>query len=477
VAEVAVLRPAAVSDIEAVLAMLARCSRATLFHRFHGFTDGVAYFGALLRDGPVQQTLLAWYGSTCLGVATLGVGATGIVDLGVLVEDAWQHRGVGTQLTASLLDSARAKGVSIVHADVLSDDLFILQALRRVGPLTASIERGIWSIDVALGCQPFRPAGNRLPVVPETSAGGGRRLDQQVGELRDLISEAQVGPSSTSMTAHRRTSQIVPSEPEAYYLPRGNGRYEPTRATESPWDRKAQHGGPPAALLAHVIDQTVEGPLRIGRISVDILGPIPLREVVVEVSVIKPGRRVCLTEARMSVDGRVAVTARAWHIATGDRPPATGEEQTAPPPLPPRPTPQHFYPGLDDWGYGRSIEWRFTRGSLESLGPADVWARVRLPLVDGLALTGQDRVLITADSANGLSLSLPLEQWLSIPPTMTATLLRPPAGEWVHLACRTHLADDGVGLAHADLFDADGLIGEVAQPLLVQKRTPDSGAS
>jgi hypothetical protein len=38
-----------------------------------------------------------------------------------------------------------------------------------------------------------------------------------------------------------------------------------------------------------------------------------------------------------------------------------------------------------------------------------VWARVRLPLVDGVALTGQDRALILADSANGLSLSLPPE--------------------------------------------------------------------
>src|SRR6202451_3147388 len=112
-----------------------------------------------------------------------------------------------------------------------------------------------------------------------------------------------------------------PEKPEAYYLPRGNQRYEPTRATESPWDRTAQHGGPPAALLAHAIDQSVEGPLRIGRISVDMLGPIPLREAVVEVSVIKPGRRVQLTEARMIVDGRVAVTAGAWHIAAGDRPP------------------------------------------------------------------------------------------------------------------------------------------------------------
>jgi hypothetical protein len=127
------------------------------------------------------------------------------------------------------------------------------------------------------------------------------------------------------MDSHRRdTAGGGSEEPGAYYLPRGNRRYEPTRATESPWDRTAQHGGPPAALLAYVIDQTVEGPLRIGRISVDILGPIPLREAVVEVSVIKPGRRVHLTEARMIVDGRVAVTGRAWHIATGDHPPTTG---------------------------------------------------------------------------------------------------------------------------------------------------------
>jgi hypothetical protein len=278
------------------------------------------------------------------------------------------------------------------------------------------------------------------------------------------------------MTASKRTRQFVPSEPVAYYLPRGNGRYEPTPATESPWDRTAQHGGPPAALLAHVIDQKVGGPLRLGRISVDMLGPIPLREVAVEVSLIKPGRRVCLTEARMSVDGRVAVTARAWHIATGARPPATGEQPAAPAPLPSKPAPQHFYPGLEDWGYGRSIEWRFTRGSLDSLGAADVWARVRLPLVDGLALTGRDRVLITADSANGLSMSLPIQEWFSIPPTMTATLLRPPVGEWVHLACRTHLTDDGIGLAHADLSDPEGFIGEVAQPLLVQQRTPQSRA-
>src|ERR1700685_501459 len=178
-------------------------------------------------------------------------------------------------------------------------------------------------------------------------------------------------------------------KPEAYYLPRGNRRYEPTRATESPWDRTAQHGGPPAALLAHVIDQTVEGPLRIGRISVDMLGPLPLREALVEGFGVKPGRRVHLTEARMIVDRRVAVTARAWHIATGDRPPITGDEQTVPPPVPPRSAGQPFFPALDDGVSGRSIEWRFTRGGFDGLGAGDVGAGARLPLIDGVALTGQ----------------------------------------------------------------------------------------
>ena len=148
-AEVSVLRPAA-SDTAAVLAMLGRCSRASLYHRFHGFTDGTAYFAALLRDQPAGQTLLAWSRSTCVGVATLGTGATGVVDLGVLVEDAWQRRGIGTRLMASLLDGARARGVTTVHADVLADDVFILRVLRRIGPLTVSIESGSYSVDIDL---------------------------------------------------------------------------------------------------------------------------------------------------------------------------------------------------------------------------------------------------------------------------------------------------------------------------------------
>jgi hypothetical protein len=251
----------------------------------------------------------------------------------------------------------------------------------------------------------------------------------------------------------------------SFYQPLGDDRYAPTESTESPWDSAMQHGGPPAALLGHLL--SLDG-LRLARVSVDFLGPIPRSEFRVEVSPLKPGRLTALNEARMVIDGRVAVTARAWHIAPGPPPPAATEALT---PVPIPQTESHFGDDFGaGWGYGRAIEWRCTVGSLDGLGETHVWTRVRTPLIEGVELTGQDRALIVADSANGLSAELPVDKWLSIPPTMTATLLREPVGEWVYMACRTALSDDGLGLAEAVLSDHSGRIGQVAQPLLVRER-------
>src|SRR4051794_13660713 len=247
----------------------------------------------------------------------------------------------------------------------------------------------------------------------------------------------------------------------SFYLPRGDDRFEPTKATESPWDTEMQHGGPPAALLGHALG--VDG-LRLARITVDFLGPIPRREFRVEVSPLKPGRLTALNEARMVVDGRVAVTARAWHIAPGPPPPVVAEPATPPA----RPEREDVFDG--GWGYGRAIEWRCTLGGLNAFGETHAWTRVRVPLIEGVPIDGQDRALIVADSANGLSAELHWDKWLSIPPAMTATLLREPGAEWVHMACRTILSDDGLGLAEATLPDEQGRVGRVAQPLLVRAR-------
>jgi hypothetical protein len=200
---------------------------------------------------------------------------------------------------------------------------------------------------------------------------------------------------------------------------------------------------------------------------VDFLGPIPRRECHVEVSSVKPGRLTYLNEARMVVDGRVAVTARAWHLAPGPQPPVKTPLPEADP-LPATGGP--VFAGMGDWGYGQAIEWRYTRGGPDGLGESHVWTRLRMPLIDGVELEGQDRALIVADSANGLSAVLPMDKWLSIPPVMTTTLLRHPDGEWVHLACATELSDDGLGLTRGVLSDKHGKVGEVSQPLVIRQR-------
>jgi hypothetical protein len=249
----------------------------------------------------------------------------------------------------------------------------------------------------------------------------------------------------------------------SFYQPLGDDRFAPTKATESPWDTTMQHGGPPAALLARVLG--VQG-LRLARISVDFLGPIPRKELRVEVSPVKPGRLTYLNEARMVVDGRAVVTARAWHLAPGPQPPVTTPSAVPEPMVESHEPP---FSEMGDWGYGQAIEWRMTEGR-DELGPARVWTRVREQLIDGVELDGQDRALIIADSANGLSAVLPMDKWLSIPPTMTTTLLRPADGEWVHMACVTELSADGLGLTSGTLSDPAGKIGEVAQPLLIRRR-------
>lgn len=256
---------------------------------------------------------------------------------------------------------------------------------------------------------------------------------------------------------------------EAFYLPLGDGRFAPTRATESPWDVGAQHGGPPSALLAHLAADVAaaSGGQQPARVSVDFFGAIPRQELTVEVSPVRPGRRIDLTEAVMTVGGRTVAVARVWSLAPGPTPPVVSPS-VVPPPVPAEGT--VVFPGLPDFGYQEALDWRYTAGSPEQSGAADVWTRVRIPLIAGEALTGTDRTIIAADAANGISVELPITQWLSIPPGMTCHLTREAEGEWVHLSCSTRIGANGLGLCTGTISDAGGVYGEVSQPLLVRER-------
>ena len=255
--------------------------------------------------------------------------------------------------------------------------------------------------------------------------------------------------------------------PEAFYLPTGVDTYRPTLAAQGPWDPALQHGGPPTALLAAAIERHA-GPddLRIARMTAEFLRPVPLAELAVRVATVRSGRRVQLVEAELVHDGVVVMSARAWrHTTVADRTPAP-TASTPPPPVPPA-DPAVVRRLWNSFGYGRALDWRPTAGDPGGGGPSAVWARMRGALVAGWKVTGLDRLLVLADSTNGVSLELPLTEWLSMPTALTVTVLRPPVGEWVHLDARTHLSADGIGLSHGALSDPDGLVAMATQPLYV----------
>ncbi len=268
------------------------------------------------------------------------------------------------------------------------------------------------------------------------------------------------------------STREAPDSPEAYYLPGPGGTFEPTLATESPWSSDAQHGGPPTALLAHVMRTRlhVDG-MRIARITNEFLGSIPRAPLTAQASVIRDGRRIRLVEASLLAEGKPVAIARAWQIATSPDGgiPAEGLAAAAAPPLPDAMA-QEYFSGFRHWGYGESVEWRWVRGSYDSAGEAVVWARPRIPLVAGQPLHPLERVLVIADSANGVSSALNPREWLFIPPAITVTLHRHPEGDWVYLAATSTLAADGLGSSLGTLGDRDGQIGSVAQPLLVARQ-------
>ena len=95
---------------------------------------------------------------------------------------------------------------------------------------------------------------------------------------------------------------------------------------------------------------------------------------------------------------------------------------------------------------------------------------MRQPLIAGEEPSPLQRVLVAADSGNGVSATLDWGRYLFINVDLTVHLHRPLAGEWVCLDSITIPEPSGVGLADTALYDGRGPIGRAAQTLLVGPR-------
>jgi Thioesterase-like superfamily len=252
---------------------------------------------------------------------------------------------------------------------------------------------------------------------------------------------------------------------DAFFEPLGGDRYRATPHTRGPWDAAHQHAGPPAALLGRAVERCAPRPeMAIARLTYEILRPVPVGELEVAARVIRPGRSVELLEAELSADGTPLVLVRAWRVLVTEAP-AIG---AAPVPLPRPADASPLPPYLQDFGYGHAVELRFAAGAWEEPGPATVWTRLRVAVVEGEEPTGLQRVLAVADSGNGVSGVLALTDWLYINPELTVHVRREPRGEWICLDAETTIAD--TGLARSTLSDDHGPVAHGAQSLFVAPR-------
>ena len=243
--------------------------------------------------------------------------------------------------------------------------------------------------------------------------------------------------------------------------------------TRGPWDRGAQHAGPPAALLGYAIERLPEAEgFQIGRVTFEILRSVPIGPVRVEARVARPGKRVQMFEAELSdPGGEVLMRARAWGLRTAAiEIPAEALVTSEPPPPPEQGTDANFFPTGEEHGYHSAMEVRFVSGDFIEPGPATVWLRMRQPLVAGEEPTPLQRTLVVADVGNGVSASLDFRRFLFINVDLTVQLERMPAGEWICVDAVTLPQPTGVGTAESVLSDQDGRIGRGLQTLLVNER-------
>lgn len=262
-------------------------------------------------------------------------------------------------------------------------------------------------------------------------------------------------------------------EVEAFYERLDELRFRPTPHTRGPWSPDAQHGGPPAALLGHVLEGRpgAREDMRVARLTFELLRPVPVLPLAVSLRVLRAGRSTELVEAALTPEGGGAEVMRmtALRIRTAPR----SVPAVAPPSgLPGPETAEPVTKGIVPWeqGYHTGMELRFTAGDFTDPGPAACWFRLRLPLVAGEETTPLSRVLAAADSGNGISNELDYASYRYVNPDLTVHLHRYPVGDWVALDSRTSTDADGIGLADTLLHDEKGPIGRSVQSLFLAPR-------
>lgn len=153
------VRPAVAGDRAALEGMFQRCSPATVYQRFHGQVRAFprAYLDEALAGTDAHYAVVCYSGTEAVALASCRAGdrhgqedRPGEAELGILIEDAWQRRGLGGVLLGELIAHARDHGIGVLHAQLLTERDWIIKMLVRHGSCASAFSRGVREVTLHL---------------------------------------------------------------------------------------------------------------------------------------------------------------------------------------------------------------------------------------------------------------------------------------------------------------------------------------
>jgi hypothetical protein len=254
----------------------------------------------------------------------------------------------------------------------------------------------------------------------------------------------------------------------------GDGAFRASALTGGPWSPEHQHAGPPSALICRAVEQAgaPHGLTHIGRLTVNLLRPLPIGDCGIELRADQIGRGAGHFSGRLTAGDKEIALFAALAQREQDLPVPDGTAGHPPPravkaPGQSKPVTMGF---SADFGYARLVETRLAEGAFFR-GPSAVWFRLAHPLIFGETPSPYQRVAVAADSGNGVSAALDFARYVFVNCDLTINLFRRPLGEWICLDARSWIGGNSCGLAESVLYDEQGLIGRATQSLAVRART------
>lgn len=255
---------------------------------------------------------------------------------------------------------------------------------------------------------------------------------------------------------------------EAVFRVDGKRVFTSEHAT-GPWDPRMQHGGAPSALVTWAAEALpTPCPMRIARISVDLMRPVPIAELTLESEIVREGRKIQLCVIRLLADGVEVVRASVLKVRKQDVTFPEGIEVEKPLDVAGPDQGREEHPGGNQFMAGITI--RAIHGGFMTPAPSAIWFRCRRPIVEGAPLSQAVRVAAAADCSNAVSSVLDFRKWLFINADLTIHMAREPVGHWILLNGEMTLGPNGGGIAVSRLADMQGYFGRAAQSLVIEPR-------